>query len=299
MSNAFERTLDVIDRRPAVIFLSPAVIFLGGMAAYPFVYSVWLSLHQWNLAKRKTSWNWVGFDNYRRILFEDPFFWNAVKVTLIFLSVAIIVEFLLGLGIALLISQETRLLGPIQTILVMPMMITPVVVGLIWRFMFNTDLGVINWALSSIGISGPLWLGNPSTALVSVIIADVWEWTPFMALIMLAALQSLPREPMEGAVVDGASRRQAFMTIVLPLIRPAIFIALLLRAIDAFRAFDLFYVLTQGGPGTSTEVLSLYTYKWGFKFFELGYASALAYVMITGIDLVATLAFRWLKPEES
>lgn len=295
--NPLERALAFVDRRPLAIFLGPAMLVLLAMAIFPFIYSIWLSLHQWNLADRNSSWQWVGIDNYRRILFHDPFFWDSVRVTVIFLTVAVSLEFILGLIIAILISQETRALGPIQTILILPMMITPVVVGLIWRFMYNPDLGMVNYLLGLVGIDGPVWLGDRRTGLISVIIADVWEWTPFMALIMLAALQSVPRDPLEAAVVDGASRWQAMTSIVFAMIRPAMIIALLLRTIDAFRSLDLFYVLTQGGPGTSTEVLSLYTYKWGFKFFQMGYAAALAYVMIAGIDLVATFAFRYISRE--
>jgi multiple sugar transport system permease protein len=286
--------LAAVDRHPAWFFVSPALIVLLLLSIFPFIYSLALSFHQWNLSDRNAGWSFVGFANYLRILTGDPAFWPAVRVTVSFLVVTIAIEFMLGLAVAVLISQERRALAAIQTIVVLPMMITPVVVGLIWRFMFNADHGVINYLLATLGITGPLWLGDPRTGFWAVVIADVWEWTPFMALIMLAALQALPREPLEAAVVDGASRRQAFVSIVLPLIRPAIMVALLFRGIDAFKTFDLIYVLTQGGPGTSTEVLSLYTYKWGFKFFEMGYAAALAYVMLLAVDGAATLGIRAL-----
>jgi multiple sugar transport system permease protein len=281
-----------IDRRPAWFFLSPAVATLLLLSIFPFVYSLWLSFHQWNLSDRAAAWSFVGLGNYARILLSDPYFWPAARVTVAFLLVTIALEFLLGLGIAVLVSQESRALGAIQTIVVLPMMITPVVVGLIWRFMYNPDRGVINELLGIVGIQGPAWLGDAATGFWAVVVADVWEWTPFMALILLAAMQSLPREPLEAAVVDGASRWQAFRSIVLPLLRPAIAVALLLRGIDAFKTFDLIYVMTQGGPGTSTQVLSLYTYKWGFKFFEMGYAAALAYVMLLAVDVAATFGVR-------
>ncbi len=286
--------IGLVEPRAALFLLTPAMAALLLLSIFPFVYSLVLSLHRWNLSNRAQGWSFVGLANYVRILTGDPFFWSAMEVTVVFLVVTIALEFVLGLGIAVLVSQETRALGAIQTIIILPMMITPVVVGLIWRFMYNPDRGVINEILGAVGLPGPLWLGSARTGLLSVVIADVWEWTPFMALIMLAALQSLPREPLEAAIVDGASRRQAFVSIVLPLIRPAIMVALLLRGIDAFKTFDLIYVLTQGGPGTSTQVLSLYTYKWGFKFFEMGYAAALAYVMVLIVDLAATFGIRAL-----
>ncbi|MCC6314314.1 MAG: sugar ABC transporter permease [Thermomicrobiales bacterium] len=284
-----------IDTRPAWFFLSPAIVVLLLLSIFPFIYSFWLSFHQWNLSDRTAGWTFVGFGNYVRILTGDPYFWSAARVTLAFLLVTITLEFLLGLGIATVVSQESRALGAIQTIVVLPMMITPVVVGLIWRFMYNPDHGIINYVLGKVGIAGPAWLGDARTGFWAVVVADVWEWTPFMALILLAAMQSLPREPLEAAVVDGASRWQAYRSIVLPLLRPAIGVALLLRGIDAFKTFDLIYVLTQGGPGTSTQVLSLYTYKWGFKFFELGYAAALAYLMVLAVDLAATFGLRALE----
>lgn len=283
-----------IDTRPAWFFLSPAILTLLVLSIFPFAYSFWLSFHRWNLSDRTAGWSFVGLGNYARILTADPYFWGAARVTLAFLLAAITLEFLLGLGIATLVSQESRALGAIQTVVVLPMMITPVVVGLIWRFMYNPDHGVINDVLGMAGVRGPAWLGDASTGFWAVVVADVWEWTPFMALIMLAAMQSLPREPLEAAVVDGASRAQAFRSVVLPLLRPAIGVALLLRGIDAFKTFDLVYVMTQGGPGTSTQVLSLYTYKWGFKFFEMGYAAAMAYLMVVVVDVAATLGLRAL-----
>lgn len=283
-----------MDRHPSRTFLWPAMLVLLGLTIFPFVYSLVLSFNKWNLSDRTATWTYVGFANYVGILTKDPYFWSAVKVTAIYLTATVTIEFVLGLVIAFLISQEERFVGLIRTVIVIPMMTTPAVVGLIWRFMYNPELGMINYFLGVIGIKGPIWLGDPSTALVSVMIADVWEWTPFMILIMLAALQSVATEPLEAGVVDGASRLQLFRFIVLPTIQPAIVVALLLRAIDSFKTFDLIYVLTQGGPGITTQVLSLYTYKWGFKFFEMGYAAAMSYAMLIAVDLIATLGMRFV-----
>ena len=280
--------INLTDRHPAFFFLLPAMLFLILLNIFPFIYSFALSFNQWNLANRLGTWKFVGLQNYATILFNDPFFWSAVRVTVIFIFISVAIELLLGLVISIVVAQETRGVDFIRTIIVIPMMITPVVVGLIWRFMYNTDLGMMNYLLGLIGIQGPIWLGDVRFAMWAIVIADVWEWTPFMFLILLAALQSLPTEPIESALVDGASRYQMLRFIILPMIKPAIVIALLLRIIDSFKTFDLVYVLTMGGPGVSTQLLSLYTYKWGFKFFEMGYASALSYLMLFAIDFVAT-----------
>jgi multiple sugar transport system permease protein len=203
--------------------------------------------------------------------------------------VTIGLQLVLGMGIALLLQRQVVAQGLIRTALLLPMMTTPVVVGLIWRFMFNPTQGIVNYLLGLIGIPGPNWLGGLQTGLLSVMIADIWEWTPFMVLILLAALQTLPQEPYEAAAIDGASTWQTFLHITLPLLRPTIVVAVLLRAIDSFKTFDLVYVMTNGGPGTSTETLSFYTYKWGFKFFQMGYASALSFVMLIMVIIFANI----------
>ncbi len=283
-----------VDRYPARYFIAPAVILLLFLTIFPFIYSLVLSFNKWNLSDRSATWTFVGFGNFARILTQDPYFWSVVWTTLLYLVVTVGVEFLLGLGIAFLISQENRFVDVIRTAIVIPMMTTPVVVGLIWRFMYNPNIGMLNYFLSLVGLPPRVWLGEPSTALISVMVADIWEWTPFMILIMLAALQSVPIEPLEAGLVDGASRLQLFRYVVIPTIQPAMVIALLLRTIDSFKTFDIIYVLTQGGPGNATQVLSMYTYKWGFKYFEMGYAAALAYLMLLAVDVFATIGVRYV-----
>jgi multiple sugar transport system permease protein len=199
------------------------------------------------------------------------------------------VQLLLGMGIALLLQRQVIARGLLRTALLLPMMTTPVVVGLIWRFMYNPTQGILNYLLGQVGLPTPNWLGSLQTGFIAVMIADIWEWTPFMVLILLAALQTLPQEPFEAAAIDGASAWQAFLHITLPLLRPTIVVAVLIRAIDSFKTFDLVYVLTNGGPGTSTETLSFYTYKWGFKFFQMGYASALSFVMLIMVIIFANV----------
>lgn len=172
------------------------------------------------------------------------------------------------------------------------------VVGIMWRLLYNPELGTLNYLLELFGFKPINWLGEPSLALPSVIMADVWEWTPFMALILLAGLQALPRDPFEAAIVDGASPLQLFKHVTLPLLQPTIMVAVLLRMMDAFKTFDLIFVLTKGGPGMSTEVLSYYTYRYGFKFFHIGQASALSYILLAIIIFITQVLMRYLKAGE-
>lgn len=273
---------------PQVLLLLPTVIVLFLLTIYPTIYSFTLSLNEWNMSNRNAVWEFVGLGNYAKIL-QDARFWNAAQVTGTYMFGTIATQLVLGLGIALLLQRQVLAAGLVRTALLLPMMTTPVVVGLIWRFMFNPTQGVVNYLLGLLGIPGPNWLGSLQTGLLSVMIADIWEWTPFMVLILLAALQTLPQEPYEAAAIDGASGWQAFQHITIPLLRPTIVVAVLLRAIDSFKTFDLVYVMTNGGPGTSTETLSFYTYKWGFKFFQMGYASALSFVMLIMVIIFANI----------
>ena len=288
---ATSRTASAAPRRPLppqLLLLLPTVIVLLALTIYPTIYSFTLSLNTWNMSNRNAVWEFVGLANYAQIL-QDARFWNAAQVTGTYMVGTIATQLVLGLGIALLLQRQVLAAGLVRTALLLPMMTTPVVVGLIWRFMFNPTQGIVNYLLSLVGISGPNWLGGLHTGLLSVMIADIWEWTPFMVLILLAALQTLPQEPSEAAAIDGASAWQAFQHITIPLLRPTIVVAVLLRAIDSFKTFDLVYVMTNGGPGTSTETLSFYTYKWGFKFFQMGYASALSFVMLIMVIIFANI----------
>jgi multiple sugar transport system permease protein len=273
---------------PPLVLLLPTVIVLFVLTIYPTVYSFTLSLNEWNMSNRLATWTFVGLGNYTNIL-ADSRFWNAAQVTGTFIFGTVAVQLLLGMGIALLLQRQVIARGLLRTALLLPMMTTPVVVGLIWRFMYNPTQGILNYLLGQVGLPTPNWLGSLQTGFIAVMIADIWEWTPFMVLILLAALQTLPQEPFEAAAIDGASAWQAFLHITLPLLRPTIVVAVLIRAIDSFKTFDLVYVLTNGGPGTSTETLSFYTYKWGFKFFQMGYASALSFVMLIMVIIFANV----------
>jgi multiple sugar transport system permease protein len=278
-----------IDRRAATLMLSPAIFLLLALTIFPSIYSLVLSFGDWPTARRNAAWTFEGLGNYQR-LFTDPRTLNAFKVTAVFVVGTVGAETLLGLVIALLLNGQRRATGITRTIIMLPMMTTPVVVGLIWRLMFNTDVGWINFLFRLIGLPSLDWLGSASTGLLSVIIGEVWEWTPFVTLITLAALKAMPQDPVEAAIVDGASPWQILRFIILPYLLPTIGVCVLLRTIDSFKFFDLLYVLTGGGPGTASEVISLYTYKQGFNFFHLGYAAALSYLTLIVIAILANVA---------
>jgi multiple sugar transport system permease protein len=209
--------------------------------------------------------------------------------TLYFAGVSVVVELLLGLGIALLLHRNLRGLGVIRTIVVIPMMIAPVVVGLSWKYMLDFDTGVLNYFTRQLGIDPPNWLGSATWAIPALILTDVWEWTPLFALMLLAGLQSMPEEPFEAARVDGASSWQSFWNLTLRFIRPFILIALLLRVMDTLRTFDLPFVMTAGGPGRATEFASLYAYRQAFSYYYVSLGIAASFVILILISILANL----------
>ncbi len=276
-------------------FLAPTLVALISIVVFPLVFSLSLSFHDWNIIRAK-AWSWTGIANYRTILFEDPYFRSAFKVTLLYLVGTVSLQFGLGLLVALILHRITeKIIGFLRTALILPITMTPVIVGMIWRLMYNPDLGMLNYFLTWFRLSPVNWTGMPLTALPSVMMADIWEWTPFVALILLAGLQALPQEPFEAALVDGASSWQTFRYVTLPLLSPVMLVALLIRVMDSFKTFDLIFVLTQGGPGMSTEILNYYTYRYGFKFFHLGYASALSWLLLVVVTIISIVLVRIIR----
>lgn len=272
--------------------LAPAVIVLLLLTIYPLIFAIKVSLQtpagRWTLA------------NFTR-LFGDHFFAVALWQTFIFTASALVAEFALGLGLALLLDSQIRGRNFFRSLLLIPMMLPPVVVAVIWRLIYNPNFGTINGTLKGWGIntSNLTWIASPSMALPSVILVDIWQWTPFMFLILLAGLQAIPQEPYEAAMIDGSSAWQTFWHITLPLLKPAILIALLLRTMDLLRIFDQVFILTQGGPGFATETISLYIYKTAFRFFDFGYAAAMSFVLLILINVVSIGYIRSLRRQEA
>ena len=272
----------------------PTALILIVLSVYPLLYSLYLSL--FNL--RFNRYTYIGLGNYEHLLGDDAF-GGSVRTTLIFAAGVVPVELLLGLGLALLLTEEVRFRTFYRTALIMPMILAPVVVGLIFRLIYSNDFGIPNYIMERmLHLPHVNWLGDPNVSLISIMLMDIWQWTPFMFLVLLAGLQGIPVDLYEAARVDGASYGQSFLRITLPMLRPTILIALLVRTMDALRIFDQVFVTTQGGPGTSTEVVSFYIYKTAFKFTQITYAASLIIVVLL-LTLVISTVYIWLLRSQS
>jgi len=251
----------------------------------PLLFSAWLSLEGWSADQTLFGGHFTGLDNYNDLV-TDPAFIGSLTLTLTYTFVTVTAELAVGLGIALLLNIDLPWIGLFRTLLVVPMMITPVVAAFCWKLLLDPDHGVINYFLQQ----HIVWLGRPGTALLSVAVVNVWQNAPYVAILLLAGLRSLPHEPVEAAHIDGASHLQMFWHITLPLLRPYLLVALLLRMIFEFRAFDNIYVMTSGGPANATMVLSMFTYLASFVRFDLSLGAAASWLMLL-ISLLMCLFF--------
>jgi multiple sugar transport system permease protein len=267
---------------------------LAGLILYPLLASFNASAFSYNLAKPYLGRHFVGLENFLAAA-SDPLFVESVKLTFVLSAVAVGVELILGLAVAVLLNSNLPGMGTLQTLIIVPLVMTPVVAGLTWRVIFNPSIGIANFLLDSIGLPTSEWNGSPSTALLSVAIVDIWRSTPFVAIILLAGLQGLPAEPLEAAKVDGAGRWKSFRYITLPMLRPLITVALLIRVIYSLQIFDTIMILTQGGPGFATEVFNVHLYKTMFRFFDVGYGSALSIVMLAITLSLCLLFYRYTE----
>lgn len=278
-------------------YIAPAFLVLAVVLVYPLGYAVWLSFHQWTLRTFRLGVPFVGLGNYID-LFSNPDMLNSLRVTFTFVILAISIEFALGMGLALLLNQEIKAKGLVRSLILLPMMCTNVVIGLMWRLLLNYQYGLVNYYLGTLHILPVEWLSSPKVAMASVVMVDVWNTTSFVALMLLAGLQSLPEEPYEAARIDGASSLQSFVYLTLPLLKPFILVALLWRFIDTFRIFDVIYLLTAGGPARVTETISIYVYRYGFQSFNLGIAAASSFIMLAIMLVIAGLLARSIGQQE-
>ncbi len=283
-----KRAADFFDRNAQWLFPLPAVLAVIVLILIPMLANFGLSAYNFFIGSAP---NFVGLENFREAL-SDRRFWNGLRNTFYFTLLAVPLQLLFGLGIALLFNREFPGKGIVRTIILLPMVATPVAIALIWALMFNPSLGVLNYFLESVGLPRSLWVANASLVIPSLVLVDVWEWTPFIALILLAALQGVPLEYYEAARIDGANAWQSFWYITLPGIRAAIVVAVILRSIDALKTFDIIYVITQGGPGTASETLNVFAFRTGFEFFRAGYAATLLIFLlfvVLGVSIVLNL----------
>jgi multiple sugar transport system permease protein len=278
-------------RRAEYGLLAPTVLILLGLSLYPTLYNLWHSLHTTELIGPET---FSGVDNYEK-LFSDDRFWSSAKVTAQFAVVTVFGTILLGLGLAVALDRVSdRARRFALPLVIIPMAMSPIVVGLIFKFLYNDAVGPINYYLGVLGFQlDNSFLARPDTAIWAVAVVDIWQWTPFAVLVFLAALQSLPSGPTEAARIDGAGALGTFFYVRLPMIRAELIVVFLLRALDSFRVFDVVYATTRGGPGTSTETLSIYLQRVSFQFLDWGYAGAMSiFLIIVAVLLVKPLSKR-------
>jgi multiple sugar transport system permease protein len=262
-----------------VLFLGPLVAFLLITNLIPLGYSTYLALTDWQLADSGASASWVGLENFKRVLGDDVFR-DAFVLSLEYASVCTAVQVVLGTLVAYMIVGDSWPLRIARALIIVPMFIPGVVVGTIWRIMLHPEAGIVNWALGLVGLPGLAWFTSPDTALWSVILVDVWYFTPFVIVLVVAGIASVPAEPIKAAMVDGASRWQVFRHVLLPLLAPVITIAILFRFLLSFFVLDHIYTTTSGGPGFATNLMSFHLYKQGLSFFNLPYTAAASWLMI-------------------
>jgi len=277
----------------ALPWLTPVIALLLAFGVYPLLYAVWLSLQERSRVTRQ--FEFVGLKQWG-IALTDPRTWDSFQVTLTYTLVCLVVQVVLGMAIALLLDTERRGYGLLRSLMILPLVVPPAVTGLMFLLMEDAQFGVLSYYLKQLGIIDPdnPLLANNSTALIGVMLADIWQWTPFMVLIFLAGLRALPKEPYEAAAIDGASAIQAFRLITLPLLSRVIAVAVLLRSIDLFRVYDYIYVMTSGGPGTQTETLSFYAGRL-FTLANFPYAATLALIVLISLNIIAAVFIKLFK----
>jgi multiple sugar transport system permease protein len=264
-------------------FAYPALLITVAVIVFPWLFTIYMSFHDWKIGQAR---EYVGFANFVKLA-TDARFRESIGHTLYFTALAVVLPVIFGTIAALLFNERFPLRGLLRAVFILPMMATPVAVALVWTMMFHPQLGVLNYLLSLVGIPPQLWVYEPSTVIPSLVLVEVWHWTPLVMLIVLGGLASLPTEPYESAKIDGASAWQMFRHITLPLIMPFLLVAIVIRTIDALKAFDTIYVITQGGPGTASETINIYLYLQAFSFYNIGYASAVTIVFFVLIVLLA------------
>lgn len=275
--------------------LAPLVAVFIAVVGFPLLYALYLSFTDYKLTDRGAP-DLVGFENYLST-FTNPAFWEAFGVTAVYVVVAVGLELVIGLAIALSLQKQKWARDVTRSMLLAPMFITPIAVGLTFRFLLNDQIGAIPELLRGIGMNYDFF--GPGRALFTLAFIDVWQWTPFMVLLLLAGLESIPKQPLEAARGDGGSPWYIFRRIVLPLLAPVLVVAILLRALDALKVFEYVYATTRGGPGTETQTIQYFTYQTGIQFFRLGEASSMAFVVLAVVLTVIVIVFRRLERNKS
>jgi multiple sugar transport system permease protein len=279
-------------RRDAVLLLAPTVVYLVLFSVFPLVYSLAISFMRWDQVA--STFSFYGLGNFRDLA-TDPVFWQATGNSALMTGIGVAIQVTIGTALAIFFDLHLRGSWFVRGVLTLPMLLTPVVVGLMWRALLDPDWGMVNYVLGQLGLPTPLWLGDPSLALFTLILVDSWQWTPFVMVVVYARLQALPRDVFEASAVDGAGRAATLFRVTLPLLAPAIAFAAIFRAIDAFRSFDVVFGLTYGRPGYFTTTMSFWDWQQGYSYTRYGYASAMAYVMVIVATVGMTILLRYVR----
>ncbi|MDA8052140.1 MAG: sugar ABC transporter permease [Rhodospirillales bacterium] len=278
------------DRYAAWLLPLPAALVTAVLIVFPIAFLLYMGFCQWFFESAST-WRWVGLENYIALV-TDSRFVGALWHTLYFAALGLVIQIPLGILIALLFHQEFPGRGLMRTLLLLPMVATPVAMALVWVMMLDPGMGVIRYLLGTIGVASPAWLSNPNTVIPTLVMVDSWEWTPLVALMCLSGLAALPTEPFEAALLDGASPWTRFWYLTLPMLRPTLVIAIVFRVIDLLKVVDIIYVMTRGGPGFSSETLNVYDFFVGLFYYQIGYGSAIAVVLFALVLGVTLLLMR-------
>lgn len=285
-------------RRPAwlpVFYVGPAVLVMAAACLYPVVSAIQLGFFDWSLGTPWSEARWVGLANFVSA-FSNPRVWSSLWTTLMFAAVCVSAEMVLGIALALALEHPVRGTAFFRTLFILPMMIAPIAVGLAWRYIFDAQFGLLNALLGVVGVAPLGWLADPTLAFIAIVIADIWQWTPFVFIMMVAALANVDGAVIEASRIDGARWWQMTFRVKLPMVMNVIAITLMMRLIDAFRVLEVIYVLTFGGPGDSTEILSLHIYKTAFVGQQLGVAAAVSVLLLAVVAALSWGALRLSNP---
>ncbi len=282
--------MSAVSNRDKLVFAAPAAIFTALVLAFPFIYTIFLSSQEFDFTG---SGSFAGLANFQRLV-EDAEFWNAVKVSFIIYFACLFLQLICGTYMGMLLFHSQFMGGVLRSILISPFVLPPVVVGMMFLVIFDPSLGAANYILELLGLPPSLWLASPSMVIPTIVMLDTWQWTPFVALIVLGGMQSLPQSVYEAAAIDGASRSKIFFRITLPMLGPTIMTAAILRSVDLLRFFDIIYITTQGGPGNASNAMNIYAFRIGFEYFDLGYAAALM-LTLTAVVLGAVFILNKIR----
>lgn len=277
------------------LYLGPAVVIMAAACLYPVFFAIQLGLYDWSMGTPWSDARWVGLDAFVSA-FSNARVWSSLWTTLVFAAVCVTAEMVLGISLALALERPVRGTAFFRTLFILPMMIAPIAVGLAWRYMFDAQFGIINAVLGLLHIAPMTWLADPTLAFAAIVIADIWQWTPFVFIMMVAALANVDGAVIEASRIDGANWWQMTLLVKLPMIAHVIAITLMMRLVDAFRVLEVIYVLTFGGPGDSTEILALHIYKTAFVGQQLGVAAAISVLLLVVVAGLSWVALRISNP---